>query len=132
MSVLDASFLTDALVAGGRLGDATQSRLLRVDRLHAPHLIGVEVLSAVRGLLARGAISEPVARGALDRVAMLRMSLHAFGPFQHRVWELRDNATPYDAWYLALAEAVDEPLITTDAKLATVPGVRCEVEVVIP
>lgn len=130
MAVLDASFVTDALVVGGAHGTAVQRRLAEVRQAHAPHVLGVEVVSALRGLHHGGQVSHAVSMAALDRLAALRVALHTFAPFQARIWELRANATPYDAWYLAVAEAVGEPLLTTDRKLAAVPGVRCAVEVV--
>jgi predicted nucleic acid-binding protein len=46
-----------------------------------------------------------------------------------RIWELRDNVTPYDAAYVALAEALDAPLLTADARFAAAPGPRCEFRV---
>ena len=49
-----------------------------------------------------------------------------------RAWELRANATVYDAIYVALAELLDAPLVTADRKLAKAPGIRCDVEVVGP
>lgn len=50
-------------------------------------------------------------------------------PLIPRIWELRDNLTPYDASYVALAEALGCPLVTADARLAAAPGVRCEIVV---
>jgi len=38
------------------------------------------------------------------------------------------TVTPYDAAYVALAEALDVVLLTTDAQLSRTPGVRCRVE----
>ena len=49
-----------------------------------------------------------------------------------RVWELRHNVTPYDAAYLALAEARGCRLVTSDGKLRDCPGRRCDVRVVTP
>ena len=46
-----------------------------------------------------------------------------------RAWELRSNATVYDAVYVALAELLDAPLVTADSKLANAPGIRCRIEV---
>jgi len=45
-----------------------------------------------------------------------------------RIWELRHNVTPYDAAYVALAEVLDAPLLTADARLADASGIRCAVE----
>ena len=58
--------------------------------------------------------------------------LHRYGHefMLPRIWELRDNLTAYDAAYVALAEALDAPLLTRDARLAAAPGHRARIEVV--
>ena len=74
---------------------------------------------------------DPAAAGvALGWCLDLPITLHPAEPFLHRMWELRHNVTPYDAWYVALAEALDAPLLTTDARLARSIGIRCEIVVV--
>jgi hypothetical protein len=71
--------------------------------------------------------------GALALPFTILVSLPAtrypHAPFAPRVWELRGNLTPYDAVYVALAEALDCALVTADARLARAPGIRCAVEV---
>ena len=47
-----------------------------------------------------------------------------------RAWELRENVRPWDALYVALAEALDGTLLTLDARLARASGVGCRVDVV--
>ena len=47
-----------------------------------------------------------------------------------RIWELRDNVSAYDATYVAVAEALEAPLVTADGRLARAPGPRCTVTVV--
>jgi predicted nucleic acid-binding protein len=46
-----------------------------------------------------------------------------------RAWALRDNVTPYDACYIALAEALDCPLLTADTRLASAQGTGCTIEI---
>lgn len=130
--MLDASLLTDALVGAGPQGDAAIARIAATATWHAPHLLPAEVVSAVRGLLTAGHIDAPIAAAAQDRLRRTRVRLHAFDPFHERVWDLRANTTVYDAWYLTLAERLGVALVTTDSKLARVPGIRCPVEVVTP
>ena len=58
----------------------------------------------------------------------LRVELFPYAPFASRVWELRDNVTSYDAWYVALAESLGSSLVTLDQKLAQATGPRCDFE----
>ncbi len=60
-------------------------------------------------------------RGLLE----LGVRLHPFEPFAERVWALRETVSAYDAWYVALAEALDAPLATLDVRLTQAPGPRC-------
>jgi predicted nucleic acid-binding protein len=55
----------------------------------------------------------------------LRVDLFAYEPFAARIWELRRNLSAYDAWYIAVAEAVEAPLATLDRRLSGSPGVGC-------
>jgi predicted nucleic acid-binding protein len=130
VGVCDASFLADAFLVDGSLAERALDRLARSRRWHAPHVLPAEVTSVCRRLVGADQVDVGVAAAALDRLERMRLDLHAFAPCRERVWQLRDNATAYDAWYLALAERLGEPLVTTDNKLAQVPGVRCDVEVI--
>jgi predicted nucleic acid-binding protein len=47
-----------------------------------------------------------------------------------RIWALSHVVTPYDAVYIALAEALDIVLVTADARLARAPGVKCDIETI--
>jgi predicted nucleic acid-binding protein len=44
------------------------------------------------------------------------------------MWELRHNVSAYDACYIALSEALDAPLVTSDGRLARAPGHRATIE----
>jgi predicted nucleic acid-binding protein len=125
--VVDASALVDALV--GPTPD-TAARISREPVLHGPHLLPLEVASALRKLLADRRLSEKGARQALDKVALLPLRLYLHVPLLPRIWELRANLTVYDAVYVALAEALALPLVTADARLSRAPQLRCVVEVV--
>ena len=126
MIVLDSSVLVDALV--GSDGSSEWSRGVVQDNvLVAPHLLPVEVLHAIRGLVRVGVLDlSTAAQGAAD-LAETAVEHHALGDLWSRVWELRENVTPYDAWYVALAEVLDVPLATLDLRLARAPGLSCEV-----
>lgn len=127
MIVVDASVLVTALGDDGPDGDRVRRRL-RGTRLVAPHLVDVEVVSAWRRLAAAGDLDERRVALAMDDLGALRLDRVPHGRLLGRCWELRSNLTVYDAAYVALAEAMDLPLLTADAKLAAAPGLRCETE----
>ena len=98
------------------------------ETLHAPHLFDVEVLYALRGLALGGLISENRSRHAVKALSDMRVTRYPHGPLAPRIWDLRDNLTAYDAAYVALAEALDAPLVTMDGRLSRAPGHRARVE----
>jgi len=128
--VLDASAAVE-FVLGTPIGQDVRDRL-GADPPQAPHLIDAEVTQVLRRFVFAGTLTADRGREALDDFTALRVFRYPHGPLLHRVWELRDNSTAYDAMYLALAEALDAPLLTTDARLATVPAHRAVVEILPP
>ncbi len=86
--------------------------------LDAPHLLDIEVLSALRGLLLAGKLGPAVAEEARQDHFALTITRHEAHLLADRIWQLRHEYTSYDASYLALAEALAAPLWTCDAKLA--------------
>lgn len=126
--VVDASVLIMALADDGGEGAAARGRL-RGEALTAPHLIDLEVASALRTLTARGALTERRASAALRDLSDLPLQRAPHAPLLPRVWALRGTLTPYDAAYVALAEALEAPLLTADRRLAKAPGPRCPIEV---
>ena len=128
MVVVDASAIV-ALIDGGPDGAAVADSL-DGHALVAPHLLDQEVMQAVRRRV-RGEMTTPdLGRLALDRFARLRIHRLATEMVTGRAWALRDSVTAYDAAYLALAEALDVPLVTVDARLGRSHGSRATVEVV--
>ncbi len=125
MKVLDASVVTDAVADSSAAGVVARRVVAAEARLHAPAILSAEVTSALRGMLRRGDLDAPQARSAALRAAAMRARRYPFEPFLARVWELRDNVTVYDAWYVALAEALDAPLVTADDRLRRSAGPRC-------
>ncbi|MGH3908558.1 MAG: type II toxin-antitoxin system VapC family toxin [Pseudonocardiaceae bacterium] len=130
MTVVDASVLVDALVVAGAEGDGARGVLREVTVLHVPSIFAAEATSAVRALHSRGNVSLEVARGALVKIKTVRTVQYPFEPFLDRVWELRDNLSVHDGWYVALAESLDTGLVTADRRLADAPGPRCVVTTV--
>jgi predicted nucleic acid-binding protein len=98
--------------------------------LEVPAVFPAEVTSAVRRMLLAGVIDERIATDTLVALTDVTKVSHALDPFIERIWQLRHHLTVYDAWYVALAEALGTPLITADRHLAEAPGLRCEITVV--
>jgi predicted nucleic acid-binding protein len=98
----------------------------------APEHLRVEVTSAIRGMWLAGKLTDDRADVAVRILNRLAIRYASWDELADRVWELRHNVTPYDAAYLALAEARGCRLVTTDGKLRDCPGLRCEVRVVDP
>lgn len=121
--------LVDAFVGGPSIV-ASRQALAREDEMVAPAILLAEASSALRRMVLQGKVSSGQARSALLAARSLAVTRFPFEPFVERVWELRDNVTVYDAWYVALAEALDVPLLTADRRLAEAPGPRCEVRLV--
>lgn len=124
MIVLDASAAVSLLVDSGPDGEWAEQVIAR-EQLVAPHLMPVEATNILRRAVARGEISADAAALAHADLLTLRVDLFPYEPFAPRVWELRENLTAYDAWYVALAEALDAKLATLDAALCRAPGPRC-------
>jgi predicted nucleic acid-binding protein len=116
--VVDASVVLDVLL-GSAAGRRAEERLFEPDAaLHAPHLMDVEVAQVLRRYAAAGEIKPGRAAEALDDLADLPITRHEQVLLLPRIWQLRHNATAYDAAYLALADLLDATLVTRDAKLA--------------
>jgi predicted nucleic acid-binding protein len=122
--VIDASVLATALGDDGEDGDAARQRL-RGEQLAAPEIVDLEVTSVWRRMLT----DERRATLALADLVDLPLRRTSHLPLLPRCWELRHNLTPYDAAYVALAEALDVALVTADHRLAGAAGIRCPVEV---
>lgn len=127
MSVVDASVFVDALVGAGTHGDLARRELRGQATLQVPAIFGAEAASALRGLVIRGELGSIRAVAALEQVRRVRAVQYPFEPFTRRVWELRDNLTVYDAWYIALAEELGTDLVTGDEALMRVTGPRCPI-----
>jgi predicted nucleic acid-binding protein len=80
--------------------------------------MAMEVVSALRRLVARGVIPTARAQGAIEDLAAMNLELWPTVPLLERTWQLRDNITPFDAAYVALAELLDAVLVTADGPLA--------------
>lgn len=122
--VVDAGFVVAALVDSGPVGTWAEE-LLAQEHLAAPHLMLVEGANVLRRAALAGEISADTAAMAHADLLSLRVELFSYEPFATRVWQLRDNVTSYDAWYVAVAESLNARLATVDARLAKANGPRC-------
>jgi predicted nucleic acid-binding protein len=126
--VVDTSALLEALA--GRSPDPSLIERLATDGdLHAPHLIDVEILHALRRLQSNDEITQERADDTRTDFADLVLARYPHHPLSDRIWELRHNISAYDATFVALAEALGAPLITCDARLAGTPNHDAEIEV---
>lgn len=130
MIVLDASVVLEVLLRMPA-GVALEERLFEADEtLHAPHLLDVEVAQVLRRYALAGEVEAERCRAALDDLAGLALTRYPHDLLMPRVWDLRGNLSAYDAVYVALAEALEAPLLTRDQRLANAPGHGARVEVV--
>jgi predicted nucleic acid-binding protein len=128
--VLDASALVEWLrqtPTGARVEARISAEPMD---LHAPHVIDVEVVQVLRRHVRARLMTDSRAEEALEDLADLVLVRHPHDGFVWRIWELRRNLTAYDAVYVALAEALDAPLVTCDGKVASAPGHHARVEVI--
>ena len=98
------------------------------ESVHVPHLLDVEVLNVLRHQTLRGILAGERGARVLQDLESIKMTRYPHAPLLRRIWNLRENLTTYDAAYVALAEALDVPLVTKDARLAQAPGNRATVE----
>jgi predicted nucleic acid-binding protein len=128
--VVDASLIIDVLMATPAGRAAAQRLALHIGAVQAPHLIDLETAQTLRRFERAGRISPSRALQAMDIFVSLRMRLHQHRRLLSRVWQLRHTVSAYDAAYVALAEALDCPLVTTDARLAQSHGHTARIELI--
>ena len=124
--VIDASVLVAAAVDAGPGGEWAEETIAR-GGLHAPELILVEATNILRRLERAKKITPLEAEAAHRDHMSLDLEVYPFAPVSDRVWELRHTLTSYDAWYVAVAEALELPFATLDARLARATGPLCDV-----
>jgi predicted nucleic acid-binding protein len=124
-AVVDSSVLVAALIDTGPEGRWAEEILAR-GTLHAPELARVEAMSILRRLERARRISSADANASAGELVELQIELFPFGAFAERVWELRHWVSSYDAWYIAIAEALKLPLATLDRRLSRAKGPVCK------
>ena len=130
MIVVDASAVLEFLLQTP-LGAKVEARLFRDrDEFHSPHLVDVEVTQGLRRLVRAREVSPDRAAEAIADLSDLDLHRHPHLDLLARAWKLRENVTTYDAMYVALAEALDAPIVTCDTPLAKAPGHGAHIEVI--
>jgi predicted nucleic acid-binding protein len=127
MIVADASAVVEVLLNTSRAA-AIASRLFAGGQtIHAPYLVDVEVLQVLRRYVIASTVTNARAREMMQDYLDMDLKRYPHDVLLERMWELRHNFTAYDAAYIALAEALEAPLITCDRALTS--GHRAEVVV---
>ena len=130
MIVVDASALLEVLLNTPASSGIAERLFGGKDTLHAPHVLDLEIAQVLRRYTLSGEMNAARGEQALEDLADLPLNRYPHDIFLSRIWALRRNLTAYDAAYLALAEALDAPLVTRDTALARAPGHRARVEVI--
>lgn len=129
MLVVDASCLAEVLI-GGAGSDAVRERLAADQDQAAPHVVDVEVFGVIRSAHHQGRLDATAAGQAVEDLHDWPAERFGHRLLLARAWELRATVRGWDAMYVALAEALDAVLVTTDARLAAAHGPTCEIEVI--
>ena len=118
MPVVDTSIIV-ALRLNEPNADAVARLLGSASELHAPDIIGLEIANALIGAQRQGRLDERGVRSAFEDLADIPIALHPHGPFLPRALDLclMYRRRPYDALYVALAEHLQDPMITGDHTL---------------
>jgi predicted nucleic acid-binding protein len=128
--VVDASVVLEALLRRANAAAVRERLLAGREMLYAPHLLDIEVAHVIRRYAVIGDMAPERGRAALAILADLPLRRYRHDFLLQRVWEFRNNFTAYDAVYVALAEALDVPLLTRDQRLAGAARAHVRVEVV--
>ena len=127
MIVIDASAVVELLLNTLMAPRVAERAFAPAETLHAPHLVDLEVAQVLRRYAAAGELDSLRGAEALEDLADMPILRYPHDIFLSRIWELRHNATAYDAAYIALAEALDAPLLTCDGAISSMPGHRARV-----
>jgi predicted nucleic acid-binding protein len=127
MLVVDASCLYEVLI-GSPGAEAIRYRLAADDDQIAPHILDVEVYGVIRRDHLSGQLDRTAAMQAVEDLEAWPGERFGHQPLLHRAWQLRNSVRGWDAMYVALAEAADAVLLTTDRRLAAATGPTCRIE----
>lgn len=128
MIVVDASALLEVLLRTPAATVVERRLFGQGDTMHAPHVLDLEIAQVLRRYVRAGNMSGERGREAIADLLAFRLRRWPHDLLMPRIWALRDNLTAYDAAYIALAEALDAPLLTRDGRLAAAPGHKARVD----
>lgn len=128
MIVIDASVLANAIADDGDDGVLARARMRQARAISAPDLADVETVAVLHKRWIAGSLTARRFSAAVGDLEALAIDRYPTARLMRRAYELRDNVTPYDAAYVALAELLECALVTADGRLARAPGVSCEIE----
>ncbi|RKT16695.1 putative nucleic acid-binding protein [Streptomyces sp. 1114.5] len=129
MIVIDCSALVLVLTAHGSDGELIRNRVAEGGDVYAPTLLDYEIQSALLGMQRGGKLTEKEVERAVAAYRLLPIAKRETLPFWERVRKLHANLSAYDSQYVALAEALGVPLITSDARIKRSGAAKCEIEV---
>ena len=127
MIVLDASAALECVLRTSIGKQITDTWLTKERSIHAPHLVDVEVAQVLRRLVLKKSMTRARADDARSDWLALRITRHEHRPMLDRMFELMDTLTAYDSSYVALAESLEAPLLTSDSKLGRSHGHRAKI-----
>jgi predicted nucleic acid-binding protein len=126
MIVLETSAMVEFLVGADVVAERVRAAAAG-EELAAPHVVDLECASTLRGLVHGQKLPADEAERALELLSGINLKRYGHVPLLARIWQLRQNAWPYGAAYVALAESLDADLVTVDGKFEKIPGIRCPV-----
>jgi predicted nucleic acid-binding protein len=127
MIVVDASALVDMLLSS-RSATSIKTRLARSSKIHVPVTVDTEVLHALRKQAFSPTFRPEYVGVVLSFLGGRALTRHPVQPLAPRIWSLRQNVTTYDAAYVALAESLNIPLLTRDARPSRSSGHSARIE----
>ncbi|MGM0618263.1 MAG: type II toxin-antitoxin system VapC family toxin [Actinomycetota bacterium] len=130
MIVIAASVLANAIADDQADGDTARDVIRQRGGVSAPDLVDIETVAVLRKRWLAGTLPGRRFASAVRDLEELAIERYPTRQLMWRAYELRESVIVYDTAYVALAEALDRPLVTADARLARAPGIRCEVELV--
>jgi predicted nucleic acid-binding protein len=130
MLVLDASSALEVILTSAKGAMITRMFFRKGEELHAPHLIDIEFAHTLRRLVREKELEPKEAQRALDDFDNLALERHAHTALLPKIWTLRNALSAYDAAYVALAEALDAPLVTCDGRLSRSHGHHADIRLI--